>query len=86
MQRRTQNIPAQGTANNNRKHPSILLRKYTQKFPFKIVLFVHDEILLECPTELSQTVSKILEKSCLDASREYTTHLDIPAKAVITKI
>ena len=86
MQRWAQNIPAQGTAADIGKYAGILLRKYTQKFPFKIVLFVHDEILLECPTELSQTVSKILEKCCLDASREYTTHLDIPAKAVITKI
>lgn len=86
MQRWSQNLPIQGTAADIGKKAGILLRKYSQKIDFKITLFVHDEVLLKCPVELEQTVSKILEKCCLDASREYTTHLDIPAKAVITKI
>ena len=86
IQRWSQNIPIQGTAADIGKRAGILLRKFSKKIPFKIVLFVHDEIILECPDEFSHTVAKILEKCCLDASREYTTHLDIPAKAVITKI
>ena len=86
IQRWAQNIPVQGTAADIGKRAGVLLRKFAKKIPFKIVLFVHDEIILECPDEFSHTVAKILEKCCLDASREYTTHLDIPAKAVITKI
>jgi hypothetical protein len=52
--------------------------------PFKIAIFAHDEWVLECPLEIQHTTAKILEKCCLDASREYTTHLDIPAKASLT--
>lgn len=86
IQRWSQNVPIQGTAADIGKYAGILLRKYAQKIPFKIVLFVHDEIILQCPASLAGTVAKILEKCCLEASRAYTNHLDIPAKAVITKI
>jgi DNA polymerase-1 len=86
IQRWSQNIPVQGTAADIGKYAGILLRKYAQKLPFKIVLFVHDEIILQCPASLAKTVAKILEKCCLEASRAYTTHMEIPAEAVITKI
>lgn len=84
IQRWAQNIPIQSTAADISKKAGVYLRKYSKNIPFKIVLFAHDEWVLECPVEIKHTVSKILEKCCLDASREFTTHVEIPAKAVIT--
>jgi DNA polymerase-1 len=84
IQRWAQNIPIQSTAADISKKAGILLREYSKKMNFKIVLFAHDEWVLECPVEIQSTTAKILEKCCLDASRVFTTHLDIPAKAVIT--
>lgn len=84
IQRWAQNIPIQSTAADISKRAGVLLRAFSKKVPFKIIIFAHDEWVLECPVEIKHTVSKILEKCCLDASREFTTHVEIPAKSVIS--
>lgn len=63
----------------------ILLRKEVKKNPiFKVILTVHDEIVLECRIEDSNTVSEIL-RSCMEKAALYFGVV-IPADTVTTPV
>lgn len=49
----------------------------------KIVAFVHDEILVECPAELSEEVRDVLIDSMKEAGKPFCQVLPLGAEAMI---
>ena len=83
--RHCQNYKIQGNGANITKMAEILLRKEVKKNPiFKVILTVHDEIVLECRIEDSNTVSEIL-RSCMEKAALYFGVV-IPADTVTTPV
>jgi DNA polymerase I-like protein with 3'-5' exonuclease and polymerase domains len=62
----------------------VQLRDKTKKIPFKIVLFVHDEVVVECEKEKGTAIAKLIEKVGLDCSKKYLNHLTVPAEAHVS--
>lgn len=60
------------------------LREKTKKIPFKIILFVHDEVVVECLKEKGPAIAKLIEKIGLECSKKYLDHLTVPAEAHVS--
>ena len=80
IQRWAQNIPIQATAADVAKQAGIFIRNRSKKIGFKIVLFVHDEYVLECEDWKKQATSLALERSCAEAVDKFLT-IKVPAEA-----
>ena len=55
------NTPVQGGAAECMFIAMVELLKRRGKIPFKLILFVHDELMLECPEKYAQDSANILE-------------------------
>ncbi len=80
--RAAMNTPIQGTAADIMKIAMINVDKKLEeeKLEAKIVLQIHDELLVECKIEIKEKVKKIL-KDCM----ENATKLEIPLKAEVSE-
>ena len=74
-ERVTLNTPIQGTAADLIKLAMIRVdRALAQKFPqAKLILQVHDELIVECPTEIAQDVADLISKEM-----EQVAQLQVP--------
>jgi len=63
LERLAINAPIQGSASDIIKKAMISLNKELENFKSKIILQIHDELVLECPVEEIEEVSKILKNS-----------------------
>lgn len=84
IQRWSQNLPVQATAADIAKETCVQLREKTKKIPFKIILFVHDEVVVECLKEKGPAIAKLIEKIGLECSKKYLDHLTVPAEAHVS--
>lgn len=86
--RKALNAPIQGSAGSMTKLAGILIRKELMDKGLEndifIINFVHDEILMECPTEFSEEAAEILQRN-MEKAGEYWCRLQpIKADAVIS--
>ena len=51
----------------------------------KIVSFIHDEICLECPTELASEMANMVQDAMESSARAFCNHVEIPAVPNITE-
>jgi DNA polymerase-1 len=80
IQRWAQNIPIQATAADVAKQAGIYLRQRSKKIGFDIVIFAHDEYVVECAEWKKKAVSLALERSCSEAVNKFLT-IAVPAVA-----
>lgn len=87
MERRSLNYPTQGSGADITKYAAILFFNYLIEnnliFKVKIVNIVHDEILVECPKELSKELSQVLIDSMKKAGLKFFTRVKLDAKCDI---
>jgi len=83
IQRWAQNIPIQATAADVAKQAGINLRHRSKKIGFLLVLFVHDEYVLQCADWKKKATSLALERSCAEAVDKFLT-IKVPAEASIS--
>lgn len=86
IQRLSQNYPIQGTAADITKYATILFFSEILKRNWwkivKIVNLVHDEILVECPKELTEEVKEVLIASMEKAGEPFCKIIPLKADAV----
>lgn len=87
--RKSYNFPIQGTSASCTKIASILLFNWILDNNYRnIVKFanvVHDEIILECPKALSETVKDVLEKFMKQGGSYFCKRVPLTAKGVISE-
>ena len=86
FERLAMNYPIQGTAASMTKLAGIYLRQANlERNLFRIVLFVHDEILLECAKEHALEVQGILKECMERAANVFCRSVSIPVEPMITE-
>jgi DNA polymerase I-like protein with 3'-5' exonuclease and polymerase domains len=87
VQRIAQNFPIQGSSSDITKYAGILFFKEILKnnwlHTVKIINFVHDEILVEAPSELAEEVKNLLLQSMENAGKPFCTQVSLKAEAKI---
>ena len=88
IERMSLNYPIQGTSADVTKLACVYFYRYLLEndlvFKVKVVNVVHDEIIVECPDELSSNISTILQKSMEDAGQVFCKVVKLKAEPVIT--
>jgi len=88
IERMSLNFPIQGTSADVTKLACVYFYRYLLEndliFKVKVVNVVHDEIIVECPDELSSNISTILQKSMEDAGQVFCKVVKLKAEPVIT--
>lgn len=87
MDRKALNFPVQGSSADITKYALILLWNYILKNDlFKIVKIcnvVHDEIIVECPEDMSTVIGEVVVKSMRDAGSKFFTRVPLNASCDI---
>lgn len=88
MERKGLNYPIQGTSADMTKIAGLRFYKWLKESGYwgivKICLFVHDEIVVECPRHLAEDVKIQLKKAMEDAGKVFCKMIPITADPVIT--
>jgi DNA polymerase-1 len=88
IERMSLNYPIQGTSADVTKLACVYFYRYLLEndliFKVKVVNVVHDEIIVECPDELSSNISTILQKSMEDAGQVFCKVVKLRAEPVKT--
>jgi DNA polymerase-1 len=84
VRRKSQNFPIQGQSAIMTKLALIKLRKVLDK-DVKICLAVHDEIVLDAPTDKAEYAKELLEQCMLDAAKIFCQYVPTRGEAHITK-
>lgn len=77
------NFPIQGTAASMMKLAAVNLRKSLKDTTGKIILLVHDEVLVECEEYESEKIKNLVEKALSEAAYFFCTSVPPPADAII---
>ena len=77
------NMPVQGTAADGMKNAMVLLHKRLPSFGARIVLTVHDELVVECPREHALAVLALVEQMMIEGMSEYVPDVPIVVEADI---
>jgi DNA polymerase-1 len=89
IERMSLNYPIQGTSADITKLAGIYFFEYLEKnnLIFKVLLpnVVHDEWIVECPEDLSQELSKVLQESMERAGDVFCKTIKLKAEPCITK-
>lgn len=84
--RHNQNYKIQGNGANITKRALKYLREYDKSGLLKLVLTVHDEIVIECKIEDAEECKKVLQFCMEKASRDFNGGVTIPADAIINQV
>ncbi len=82
-QRNGKNFPIQGTSADILKRSLCLLHRELRGTSGMLVNIVHDEIIVECDLSEAESIARILERSMLDAGKEYVRRVPIKVDAHI---
>jgi DNA polymerase-1 len=90
IKRHALNLPTQGTSSNITKLAAIyIFKEIVNKGWFnivKFVLFLHDEIMVECPKTIAEEVSKIVYHSMIKAGKIYCKQVPLDATGGVTEV
>lgn len=90
ISRLARNYPIQGTASDMMKMAGIFIFDWIvrQKFQHivKIVAFIHDEIIVECPKDLAELVKEKVDKAMIKAGKILCPDIPIYTESRISKI
>lgn len=77
------NMPVQGTAADGVKRAMVLLHERLRPYGARLVLCVHDELLVECPREHAVAVRELVERTMVEAMAYYVPDVPIVVEADI---
>ena len=77
------NMPIQGTAADGMKAALVLLHHRLPSLGAQLVLCVHDEVLVEAPSNHAEEVKVLVEKSMIEGMRSFVTAVPIVVEASI---
>lgn len=80
------NSPIQGSSADMMKLALILVDKYARPLGGRLVLTIHDEIIVECPEDVSKDVARQVEKGMIEAGDYYVKSVPNIAEAGISKV
>ena len=79
------NTRIQGTAADGMKKAMVLLHEQLPRLGARLVLVVHDEVLVEAPIALAEEVRAVVESAMKTGMEKYVTSVPIVAKATIRR-
>lgn len=82
--RDSSNYPLQGLGASITKYASILIRRKLGVND-KLILNIHDEIIVECDVQNSLVIKEIVEECMKQSVARFCKYVDIPAEAKISK-
>ncbi|MGA7742073.1 MAG: DNA polymerase, partial [Polyangia bacterium] len=77
------NTPIQGTAADGMKAALVLLHRRLPPLGARLVLCVHDEVLVEAPVDRAEEVKAVVEKSMIEGMQRFVTSVPIVVEADI---
>lgn len=87
IQKTSQNYPIQGSSSDITKYAGVMfMREILSRdwwLKVKIVNFIHDEILIECPTEMAKEVEEVLIDCMKNAAKPFCRVLPLGADAAV---
>ena len=88
LERNALNYPIQGTSADITKMAGVFMFRYLieKDLLFKVFMpnVVHDEILLDCPKEIAETLAEALKASMEEAGKVFCKTVELTAVPVIT--
>lgn len=89
LERDAQNYPIQGTGASMTKWSAVLIRNELKKRgcwgkPARIVMLLHDEVVVECNESLSEEISELVKEKMEEAGRVFCKQVNMLAEPVIT--
>jgi DNA polymerase-1 len=79
------NTPIQGTAADGMKRAMVLLHQQLPRLGARLVLVVHDEVLVEAPAAVVEEVKTVVESAMRKGMEDYVSSVPIEAKASIQR-
>ena len=79
------NMPVQGSAADGMKAALVLLHRRLPPLGARLVLCVHDEVLVETPVEHAEAVKKVVEDSMIEGMKVFVTAVPIVVEASIRR-
>ncbi len=76
VERQAGNAPIQGTNADITKLAMVWVTKAIKPYGGKLVLTIHDEVLITCPKENAEICSKLVREEMLAAEREFLTRVE----------
>jgi DNA polymerase-1 len=70
-------FPIQGTAADGMKQAMVLLRPHLKRLDARIILAVHDELLVEAPEEHAASVAELMREYMIAGMEKYVTTVPI---------
>lgn len=86
IRRAAQNHPVQGSGADIMKLAMTLIHGASPIYQFRLVATVHDAVVYEGPPAYAEDFKEVVLYYMLEAGRCFTTLLDIPGEATITKV
>ena len=77
------NMPVQGTAADGMKAALVLLHRRLPPLGARLVLCVHDEVLVEAPVDRAEEIKAVVEKSMIEGMQRFVTSVPIVVQADI---
>lgn len=77
------NTPVQGTAADGLKQAMVLLRPRLAALGARIVLSVHDELLVEAPAELAEDIQQVVEQGMVEGMQAFVPDVPIVVEASV---
>jgi DNA polymerase-1 len=79
------NSPIQGTAADGMKRSLVILHDRLSLYGARIVLAVHDEVLVEAPIEATREVAEVVRASMIEGMAEFVASVPIEVEVSIRK-
>ena len=80
------NTPIQGTSADMMKRAMILISGYIAHLNAKLLLCIHDEIIVECTKDVSSEVAQLVERGMVEAGEYYVKSVPIIAETQVSSV
>jgi DNA polymerase-1 len=79
------NTPVQGTAADGLKRAMVLLHERLPEYGARMILSVHDEVLVETPVDAAEQVKSVVEAAMKDGMQEFVKSVPIAVEVTVRR-